>query len=141
MPAVARPRPPYRQSPTEHYTELEKQVAGVAATLDSFIKDAKEYRERNEREQDSMWKAIREQGENLGKAVEKLSTKGQISWPMVVATVGMILTVSGGAATVGQMLVEARVKQLEIRDERLLDMGRENHAAIRELERESRAPR
>lgn len=118
----------------ERYNHLENQVAGVAATLAGFIKESQDNQARTEREQTTMWGAIREQGENLNKAVEKMSTKGQISWPGVIATVGMILSVSAAAAAVGHMLMESRIKQLEIRDERLLDLGKENHASIRDLE-------
>jgi len=129
---MASPRPPRSLSVTqEHYNDLEKQVAGVAATLDGFIKESKENQSRTEREQAAIWSAIREQSDNLGKAVEKLSTKGQISWPMVVATVGMIITVSGAAATVGHMLMESRIRQIEIRDDFLSRMCDENHEAMR----------
>ena len=50
---------------------------------------------------------------------------------MVVATVGMIITVSGAAATVGHMLMESRIRQIEIRDEFLSRMCDENHEAMR----------
>lgn len=124
--------PRSRTSPSviERYNHLESQVAGVAATLDGFIKEAEVTRARNDREQTAMWTAIREQGDNLGKAVEKLSSKG-ISWPMIVTTIGMILSMSAAASTVGYMLMESRIKQVEIRNDFMLDMCKENHESWR----------
>lgn len=110
------------------YNHLEGQISGIAASLDGFIKESAEYRARTEREQGQIWAAIREQGDNLRNAVEKLSMKGNISWPMIVSTLGIILSVAVAAAGVGHALMESRIKQVEIRvdyNERDLDRQRE----------------
>ena len=143
-------------SVVERYSHLESQVSGVVASLEGFIKESREDRARTEREQTSLWAAIREQGNNLRNAIEKLSTRGQISWGAVVTTVGLLLALIIAAGQVSVMLMEGRIKQLEIVDsgnmrlieaqmktqdvqnEWLRDLAKENHAAIRELEQRSR---
>ena len=131
-------------SVAERYNHLENQVSAVAATLDGFIKDSQENRNRTEREQTAIWAAIREQGDNLRNAIEKLSARGQISFTVIATTVGLILSISSAAAMVGHQLMMAQIKQLEIRDEyameifkiktqTLLELGHENHESIREF--------
>ncbi len=135
----------------ERYNHLENQIVGIIATVDGFVKESREDRARTEREQSSLWAAIREQGDNLRNAIEKLSTRGQISWGAVVTTVGLLLALIIAAGQVSVMLMEGRIKQLEIVDACnrqlmdarmqtqevqnawLHDLGKENHAAIRAL--------
>ena len=131
--AYSKPTP----SIASRYNHLENQVAGLVAQFSDFIRDSKDHRDRIEKDQTQIWGAIREQGEQLRSAIEKLSTKGQISWPMIVATVGLILSVSAAAAAVGQVLMESRMKQLEITTNFLHELGRENHNAIRSHEQQS----
>jgi len=119
------------------YSHMEAQVSGVAASLEGFIKESREFRDRTEREQTNIWAAIREQGDNLRNAVEKLSANGRIGWPMIISTVTAILAITTAGASVGYMLMESRIKQTEIRQEyheRMLTEYREeqtyNHRII-----------
>lgn len=107
------PKPP--ATPAARYAHLETQLGNVATQLADFIRDSKEYRDRIERDQLQIWSAIKEQGENLQRSVERLSANGRISWPMIVATVGMVLSVSAGAAAIGNTLMESRIRQTDIR--------------------------
>ncbi len=130
---------------------IESQVSSVAASLDSFIKESASFRVRTEKEQTQIWAAIREQGDNLRNAVEKLSMRGQISWGMIVTTGGLVLALIGAVAGVGNIIMESRIQQLYIRDaaqgelldarletervraEFLLRMCDENHADLKQL--------
>lgn len=127
--------PPAAAAADARFAHLETQVGNVSTLLESFIKESKDYRERIERDQSQMWSAIKEQGESLNRAVERLSNNGRISWPMIVATVGMILSVSAAAAGVGHALMESRIRQLEIREEFLQKAADESHSRITDLER------
>jgi hypothetical protein len=140
------------QTTSTRIEHLETAVSNVAVSLDGFIRETRDHRDRLDKDQASIWAAIRDQGENLSRAVDKLSSKGQISWGMIMTAVGTLLGVGAAVATVGQMLMESRIKQLEIadtstlklmeakldthevKDEALHELGRENHAAIRVLE-------
>jgi hypothetical protein len=122
-------------SQATRFAHLETQVGNVAVQLGDFIKDSKEYRERTERDQAQIWAAIKDQGEQFRGAVEKLSGRGQISWQMIVATVGMVLSVSAAAAGVGHALMQSQIRQLEIREEYLQKAVDECHTAIREIEK------
>lgn len=135
------------------YSNLEIQVGNVATQLGDFIKESRADRERDERERSKIWSAIKEQGDQMRIAFDKLSSKGQISWPMIMTAIGTLLLVGSAVATVGQMLMESRIKQLEIVDrwtrevmeekikqleiraEYLRDLGRENHDSLRDLKR------
>jgi hypothetical protein len=120
----------------ERLAHLETQVGSVATSLNSFINESKEWRDRVERDQSNIWNAIKDQGDNLGRAVEKLSSKGQISWGMIVSTMGMILTITAGFAAVGHAMMESRMRQVEIRQEHIREDVKENREWLRELERE-----
>lgn len=99
---------------TTRYQHLELQFSAVATQLADFIKDSKEYRDRNERDQMQIWAAIKEQGTALQSAVDRLSAAGRISWPGIVATVGLVLSVSAAAAAIGKTLVDAQIQQTAI---------------------------
>ena len=101
----------------ERYNHLESQVTKVATSLDGFIKDSVENRSRMERDASNMWAAIREVADNLRNAIEKLSTRGQLSWSMIATAVATLLSVVSAGAYVGHMLMESRIKQTEIRSE------------------------
>jgi len=140
----------------ERYNHLENQIVGIVTSLEAFVKESREDRARTEREQNSLWAAIREQGDNLRNAIEKLTARGQISWGAVVTTVGLLLALIIAAGQVSVMLMEGRIKQLEIADNYsrqiveekmrtqevhitwLKELGRENHAAILDLDKRSR---
>jgi hypothetical protein len=100
---------------TGRYQHLEMQFGAVATQLADFIKDSKEYRDRNERDQMQIWAAIKDQGVALQSAVERLSNNTRISWPGIVATVGLVLSVSAGAAAIGNAIVESKIAQNVIR--------------------------
>ncbi len=99
------------------FATLETKVGSIGETLEAFVAESKEYRLRSERTESQIWAAIREQGERMNSAVEKLSTNGRISWGMIVSTGGFILALIGAGAAVNNALTEARVKQIEIRQE------------------------
>lgn len=113
----------------ERFSRLESQVGALSATLEDFVTESKEYRQRTERTEQQIWVAIREQGDNLNRAVEKLSSAGQISWGMIVSTGGFLIALIGAGAAVNHALTEARVKQVEIRAELHQEMNQ------RELDR------
>lgn len=104
-------------SDATRYATLETKVASIGDTLDAFVTESSKYRERQERSEAQIWNAIRDQGERMNLAVEKLSAKGQISWGAIVSTGGFILAVILAGAGANHALSEARIKQLEIRAE------------------------
>lgn len=144
------------QTTSTRIEHLETAVSNVAVSLDGFIRETRDHRDRLDKDQASIWAAIRDQGENLSRAVDKLSSKGQISWGMIMTAVGTLLGVGAAVATVGQILMESRIKQLEITDslgrelmdaklqphraeyESLRGIVNEHHLAIRELEKSKR---
>lgn len=135
--AAARPNvraPRLSATVQDRYNHLETQVAEVATTLDGFIKESAEYRTRAERDQSMLWDAIREQGNNLGKAVEKLSTKGQISFAAIATSIGLMLSVSSAVGVVGHMLMESRIRQLEITDQYNVKATDRDHESLLRLE-------
>jgi hypothetical protein len=99
------------------FASLEAQVGAISTTLEDFVTESKEYRLRAERNESQIWAAIKEQGDNLNRAVERLSNNGRISWGMIVSTGGFILALVGAAAAVNHAMNEARIKQVEIRQE------------------------
>jgi membrane protein YqaA with SNARE-associated domain len=122
------PKPPTQESRFAHMeasiasvatqaSAANTSIANVATQLGDFIKDSKEHRERVERDQQMLWAAIKEQGVALQTSVEKLSNRGQITWPIIVSTVALLVTLIATGAGVGHMLMESRIKQVEIRQE------------------------
>jgi hypothetical protein len=99
------------------FASLEAQVGAISTTLEDFVTESKEYRLRAERNESQIWAAIKEQGDNLNRAVERLSNNGRISWGMIVSTGGFILALVGAGAAVNHAMNEARIKQVEIRQE------------------------
>jgi hypothetical protein len=99
------------------FATLETKVGSIGETLEAFVAESKEYRLRSERTETQIWAAIREQGERMNSAVEKLSNNGRISWGMIVSTGGFILALIVAGAGVNYSLTEARVRQIEIRQE------------------------
>lgn len=98
-------------------TKLESAVTTVATQLGEFIKD-------NKSNQDLLWAAVKEQGNQhsqaikeqgiqLQMAVEKLSAKGQISWTAICTTIAVLVTMIGAGAKVSHMLMESRMQQVE----------------------------
>lgn len=114
----------HRRMPTPpntagQFAHLETQVGSVATQLSDYIKDSKEYRDRIERDQMQIWAAIKDQGQALQTAVDRLSNAGRISWPGIVATVGLVLSVSAAAAAIGKTLVDAQIRQNQIQIEHM----------------------
>jgi len=101
------------------FATLETKVGSIGDTLETFVLESKEYRLRAERTETQIWSAIREQGERMNQAVEKLSNNGRISWGMIVSTGGFILAIIGAGAAVNHALTESRIRQTEIRNEGL----------------------
>lgn len=108
---------PASQSNAARFASLEAQVGAISTTLEDFVTESKEYRLRAERNESQIWAAIKEQGDNLNRAVERLSNNGRISWGMIVSTGGFILALVGAGAAVNHAMNEARIKQVEIRQE------------------------
>lgn len=149
---IHKPMSTQNTSVSNRIGHIETQISGLASSLDGFIKESAEYRARTEREQTQLWAAIREQGDNLRNAVEKLSVRGQISWGAIVTTGAFILALIGAGAGVNNALLESRIRQLEIRDEDtkalresqletertrsefILRIAEENHQAILSLQ-------
>lgn len=113
----------------ERIGKLETSVAGIASSVETLVDSQKH-----------VWAAI-----------EKLSTRGEMSWGKIVSTGGFVLAIATGAATMNNALLEGRIRQVEIRAEDqkeirqaeaktdevraqfLLRMCDENHEAIRRL--------
>lgn len=113
---------------------IESQVSSVATSLEAFIKESSEFRTRTEKEQTQIWAAIRENGDNLRNAIEKLSTRGQISWGMIVSTGGFLLVVISMVAAVNNQLIQGQLEQLKVTDrasERQTDMRLEFQKELR----------
>lgn len=109
--------PPKAFTDSARFAHFESKVESIGDILDTFVAESKEYRQRQDRTEAQIWSAIREQGERMNSAVEKLSNNGRISWGMIVSTGGFLLTLIATGAAVNNALSEARVKQLEIRAE------------------------
>ena len=112
----------------QRFGTLEANVHAIGENLDAFVTESKEHRNRAERNETQIWNAIREQGERMNLAVEKLSNNGRISWGMIVSTGGFLVAVIAAGAGVNHALTESRMKQVEIRIEyhqRELDRGYE----------------
>jgi hypothetical protein len=103
--------------------KLEGLVGVIATQFSEFIKEAKDHREAD---QAQLWAAIKEQGNQhsaaikeqgtqLQAAVEKLSSKGQITWPIICSTLGVVIGLVTAGAGVNNALMEAKIKQTEIR--------------------------
>jgi phage-related protein len=110
---------PTRQTPSSttnaRLGNLETAVAGIASEVSAFIKESHEHRERIERDQTAIWQAVKEQGDRFTAAVDRISTRGALSWPVVVITISMILGLITGIAVVAEKVAEARLRQHEIR--------------------------
>jgi hypothetical protein len=108
------------------FAHLESAVSNVATQLGDFIKESKDHRERIELEQSRIWTSIEKQSSNLQSAVEKLSSRGQLSWPVIMSTISLILVLVSAGATVSNIIMESRIKQIEIRVEAIREV-REAH--------------
>lgn len=117
---MTQPRP--KTDHATRFAHLETQVSNVAITLTDFIKDSKEHRDRIERDQTQIWTALREQADQLRTAVEKLSTKGQISWQMIFAAVSVLVALMGLLAGVNNAIVDGKIQRLEERDQAVKEL-------------------
>ena len=124
---MSRPAAQHSHTTAEaRFAHLESSISSVAIQLGDFIKESKEYRERIEQDQSRIWTAIEKQGSSLQQAVERLSARGQISWPLIMSTVSVIVVLVSAGATVNFKLTESRIQQLEVREdsmEKLHDAG------------------
>lgn len=118
------------------FAHLESAVSNVAIQLGDFIKESKDHRERIELEQSRIWASIEKQSTNLQAAVEKLSSRGQLSWPVIMSTISLILVLVSAGATVSYTIMEGRLKQIEIRAEAIREI-REAHTLRLEAQIES----
>jgi hypothetical protein len=100
------------KTPNDRIGKVENGLTQLAVQLGEFIKDTREHRDRHERDQSAIWHAIRDQGKQFTEAVEKLSTKGALSWPVVAMTIGLVLTIVSGAAAIGHQIMEGRMATL-----------------------------
>lgn len=109
---------------TDHrLAHLETQVGALATQFKDFITESKESRERSERELTKLWEAVVKQGEDLRQGIERVGSKGAITWHMIFAAVGVIATVIAFAASVTTALIDGKI-------ERLHDNFEDNRAAI-----------
>lgn len=129
------------QTTTVRFANLETQIGQVSTQLGDFIKESKDYRDRTERSEAQIWQAIKENGTNLNLAVERLSMNGRIGWPMIISTVTAVLALTAAGASVGHMLMESRIRQLEIREEFMQrDIDRNEQAHLRLLDQSTQKP-
>lgn len=112
----------HNPSSTARFAHLEAQVGNVAIQLADFIKESKEHRDRVEVDQARIWSAIEKQGLALQSAVERLSSRGQISWGMIVSTGGLVLALIAAGGGVNNALMESRIHQLEIQDDAIREV-------------------
>lgn len=91
---------------------LETQVGALATQFKDFITESKESRERSERELTKLWEAVVKQGEDLRSGIERVGTKGQITWHMIFAAVGVIATVIAFAASATTSLIDGKIERL-----------------------------
>lgn len=93
---------------------LETGLDNLTGKLSTFIDDSKEHRRVMGEELSRIWQAHNEQGERMTEALNRLSSKGAITWPLLVSTGGFVLTLVLAAAGLGHAFVESRSRQLEI---------------------------
>jgi len=98
------------------FTRLETQMGGLAQQFSDFLRENKDHRDRIEIEQSKIWTAMQEQGKNMQASVDRLTARGQISWPVIMVTITVVLTIFSLAAGLGHALMESRIRQLEIQD-------------------------
>ena len=91
---------------------LETQVGALATQFKDFIAESKESRDRSERELTKLWEAVVKQGEDFRGSLDKVGTRGQITWHMIFAAVGVIATVIAFAASVTTSLIDGKIDRL-----------------------------
>ncbi len=91
---------------------LETQVGALATQFKDFISESKESRERAEREMTKLWEAVVKQGEDLRNGIERVGTRGQITWHMIFAAVSVIATVIAFAASITTSLIDGKIERL-----------------------------
>lgn len=100
---------------TARLGHLETAIAGIASQVSAFIKESHEHRERIERDQAAIWAAVKDQGDKFTDAVDRISTRGALSWPVVVITIGMILGLITSIAVIAEKIADARLEHGVIR--------------------------
>lgn len=101
--------------------ELKDSLLAISNRLEQI--DAKQSAEntrihaRIDATQEKFINAISSLKDNTQTSIERLSTKGQISWAMIFTAITVLMVVIGGLAGVSNALVQARFRQLEIQDE------------------------
>ncbi len=129
------------QTTDVRFANLETQIGQVSTQLGDFIKESKDYRDRTERSEAQIWQAIKEQGASLNNAIERLSNNGRISWGAIISTGGFLLSIVLAAAGVSHVIVESRIRQLEIREEFMQrDIERNEKASLRQLDLPTQKP-
>jgi hypothetical protein len=112
---------------------LEAAVAGIASEVSAFLKESHEHRERIERDQAAIWTAVKEQGDRFTAAVDRISTRGALSWPAIVITIGMILGLITSIAVIAEKIAEARLQQHVIRMDYMEEIREIENGHVREL--------
>jgi hypothetical protein len=118
---------------TGRLVHLETALSGLASQISTFIKESHEHRDRIERDQAAIWTAVKEQGDRFTAAVDRISTRGALSWPVVVITIGMILGLITSIAVIAEKIAEARLQQHEIRMDYIEKIKEIEKAHIREM--------
>ena len=118
---------------TGRLVHLETALSGLAAQISTFIKESHEHRDRIERDQAAIWTAVKEQGDRFTAAVDRISTRGALSWPVVVITIGMILGLITSIAVIAEKIAEARLQQHEIRMDYIEKIKEIEKTHLREL--------
>ena len=108
---------PSSASTTTRLVHVENQLSGLTAQFSDFLIEQRVYRKSQEKSRDDLWRAFESQGKQTQEAIEKLSSRGQISWGMIATAITTILAVGASVAAVGHLLMESRIRQLEITDD------------------------
>ena len=112
---------------------LEAAVAGIASEVSAFLKESHEHRARIERDQAAIWTAVKEQGDRFTAAVDRISTRNTLSWPIIVITIGMILGLITSIAVIAEKIAEARLQQHVIRMNYMEEIRQIEDGHVREM--------
>ena len=115
-------------------TKMEGVVSGLSQQFADFLKESKEHRDRTERDNQQIWQAIKEQGAAMQASVDRLSSKGEMSWGKIASVGGFMFVCASGLGALVWQLSEARVHQLEVKADTVEKYNQE----IRTLEKEVR---
>lgn len=115
-------------------TKMEGVVSGLSQQFADFLKESKEHRDRIERDNQQIWQAIKEQGAAMQSSVDRLSSKGEMSWGKIASVGGFLFVCASGLGAMAWQISEHRVHQLEVKADTVEKYNQE----IRNLEKEVR---